>query len=110
MFDFDNTISLLEHPDYVENKTTVLYGFGYTEKYTSESTQSIVLALIENNNHNILVLDWASYSSGNYIMDAIPNAFQVGDVVGRKLVDMNNEGFNIIKFHLIGHSLGKKET
>lgn len=111
VFDFDDTVSLLEHPDYNENRKTVLYGFGYTEKFTSESTQMIVTAFITRNDYNILVMDWSKYSGGNYIMDAIPNAFQVGDVLGRKIIDMNNnEGFKIDMFHLIGHSLGNKDT
>lgn len=109
LFDLDDTVSLLEHPDYVEDKKTVLYGFGYTEKYTSESTQMVVSSFLERNDYNILVVDWSNYSGGNYVMDAIPNAFKVGDVVGRKIIDMENEGFRIDLFHLVGHSLGMTE-
>lgn len=106
VFDLDDTVSLLEHPDYDENRKTVFYGFGYTEKFTSESAQMVVTAFIERNDHNILVIDWSKYSGGHYIMDAIPNSFQVGELLGRKIIDMNNEGFKIDMIHLIGHSLG----
>ncbi|CAO1391129.1 unnamed protein product [Diamesa serratosioi] len=106
VFEIDDTESLLEHPNYVKNKKTAVYGFGYTENFTSQSTLTIVAALIERNDHNIIVVDWGSYSSGHYITDAIPNAYKVGDIIGRKLIDMNNQGFQLYNFHLIGHSLG----
>lgn len=32
--------------------------------------------------------------------------FKVGDIIGRTLLDMRANGFNIDNFHLVGHSLG----
>jgi pancreatic triacylglycerol lipase len=102
----NETSKLLNHPKYDNDRPTMLYGYGYTEKYKSKSTQTVVDSYIERGDHNILVVEWSNYSDGSYIFRAIPNSHKVGSIVGKTLLNMRNEGFNIDKFHLVGHSLG----
>lgn len=104
LFALNDTSSLLNDPSFDNNRPTMLYGYGYTERYNSSSVQKIVEAYIERADHNILVIDY--YSGGNYFFEAIPNTHKVGDLLGRKLLEMKRSGFNIEGFHLIGHSLG----
>lgn len=102
----NNTRELLTDPKFNKSSRTMLYGYGYTEKYTSMSTQTVVKSYIERGDHNIMVVEWSNYSDGNYIVDAIRNAYKVGDIVGKTLLAMRSLGFNIDMFHLVGHSLG----
>lgn len=84
----------------------MLYAFGYTERFTSMSTQTIVNSYIARDDHNILVVEWSNYSKGSYIFEAIPNSYKVGEVLGKTLLNMKASGFNLESFHLVGHSLG----
>ena len=102
----NDTLKLLNHPYYNNDRATMLYGFGYSEKYTSVSTQTIVDSYIERGNHNILVVDWSSYNGNRYVAQAIVNSYSVGEFVGKVLWRMKGEGFKLDKFHLVGHSLG----
>jgi predicted alpha/beta-fold hydrolase len=106
LFKMNETLKLFHHRDYDNNRPTMLYSFGYTEKYTSMSTQTVVDSYIRRGDHNILVVDWSSYNGGRYIANAIVNSYQVGEIVGKVLWRMKSEGFGIEKFHLVGHSLG----
>lgn len=102
----NDTKKLLNHVDYQNDRPTMLYAFGYTEKYASQSTQTIISSYTERNDHNILVVEWSNYSNGNYILETIPNAQKVGRLVGKALMNMQAQGFSLEKFHLVGHSLG----
>lgn len=84
----------------------MLYGFGYSESYTSPSTQTVVSSYIDRKDHNILVVEWSNYSAGNYLLESIPNAHKIGELVGKALLTMRDQGFHLGKFHLVGHSLG----
>lgn len=84
----------------------MLYGYGYTEKYTSNSTQTVVRSYIERGDHNIMVIEWSNYSGGSYLFEAIPNSYKVGEILGKVLLNMKSSGFNLNTFHLVGHSLG----
>ena len=106
LIDLNNTIKLLNHPDYDNNRSTMLYGFGYTEKFTSISTQTIVESYVERGDHNILVIEWSSYNRGSYTLEAIPNTRIVGEYLGKIMLMMSDAGFNLNKFHFVGHSLG----
>ena len=105
-FALENTSSLLNQEKFDKNRPTMLYGYGYTEKYTSQSTQTIVKSYITRGDHNIMVVEWSNYSNGNYLFEAIPNAYKVGEIVGKSLLKMQGEGFNLKSLHLVGHSLG----
>lgn len=40
------------------------------------------------------------------MFEAIPNSYKVGEIYGKTLLIMQKGGFNLEKFHLVGHSLG----
>lgn len=105
-FGLNETEELFNHADYENDRPTLLYAFGYTEKYTSQSTQTVVSSYIERNDHNILVVGWSNYSNGNYLFETIPNAQKIGHMIGKALLNMKSQGFALEKFHLVGHSLG----
>lgn len=100
----NETSKLLKNPRFHNDQPTVLYGFGYTEKFTSNSTQTIVESYILRGDHNILVVEWSKYSDG--FLDTIQNTRKVGKILGKTLLDMKENGFNLTSFHLVGHSLG----
>lgn len=104
--ELNETEKLLNHADYRNDLPTMLYGYGFTESYTSLSTQTVVSSFIDRRDHNILVVEWSNYSDGNYIFEAIPNAHRIGDLVGKALLNMRDQGFDLEKFYLVGHSLG----
>lgn len=97
---------LLSNAAFKKNLQTLIYSFGFSESYLSADPQAIARAYLSRQNRNILVLDWSKYAVGNYFLDAIPNALEVGQLLGAALVSMVNQGFKISDFHLIGHSLG----
>lgn len=101
-FYFNQTEKLLSHPKFKNEDKTILYGYGYTENYYRKSTQTIVKAFIQRGNHNIIVVEWSKYSGGNYYFEAIPNARNVGDEIGKQLWNMKDVGFDLENFHLIG--------
>lgn len=102
----NETSKLLTNPFYDNEQPTIFYEFGYTESFLSKSTQTVVDAYIERGGYNILIGDWSEYSGGRYIMNAVLNAYGVGDILGKILWRMKDEGFKIENFHLVGHSLG----
>jgi Lipase len=106
MVRLNDTARILKHPSYVNDRPTMLYGYGYTEKFTSMSTQTLINSYIQRADHNILVVEWSNYSDGNYILNAIPNSYKVGEIIGKTLLRMQTLGFNLENFHLVGHSLG----
>lgn len=62
---------------FVVSKKTVLYIHGYADESKFESVSAIVEAYLQRDDHNVLVLDWSELASGNYLIDAVPNAKQV---------------------------------
>jgi predicted alpha/beta-fold hydrolase len=106
MVTLNNTSKILRHPSYINDRPTMLYGYGYTEKFSSQSTQTVVKSYLARGDHNILVVEWSNYSNGNYILNAIPNSYKVGEIIGKTLLSMKSIGFKLENFHLVGHSLG----
>ncbi|XP_055921925.1 lipase member H-A-like [Eupeodes corollae] len=105
-FELDDGISLLKHEKFDKTKKTVLYVHGYLENLTVESIKVIVEAYLQRKDVNLIVLDWGELADGNYMLDAVVNAKQLGPVLAKKLIDMFDQGLDISSFHLIGHSLG----
>lgn len=102
----ENITSLLNNVHYFNNRPTVVYAYGFTQTYDSNATQRVIEAYIERNDHNILLIDWFKYSSGDYIYHAVPSAPKVAEVIAKTLLQMKDSGFNLDKFHLVGFSLG----
>ncbi|XP_039313434.1 pancreatic triacylglycerol lipase isoform X2 [Solenopsis invicta] len=87
------------------NKPTVLYIHGFTENLKKTSVRTVVEAYLERNDHNIIGLDYRDIASDNYVKVA-ENIPHVGDVVASTLEEMVKSGFDMEKFHIVGHSMG----
>lgn len=92
----------------------MLYIHGYADDSKYDSVREIVDAYLQRDDYNVLVLDWTELASGNYLIDAVPNAKQVIhnplfiafelEIVARKLslwtltrmILMNNQIRNLI--------------
>lgn len=73
----NNTKSLLVNPAYDKKKSTLIYGFGYTETYQHPSSRTIAKAYLTRNDSNIIIIDWSKYNKGNYFLDALPYLMKV---------------------------------
>lgn len=67
---------VLTHPEYDESKQTLLYLNDCFESF-EESVEVIVSAYLKRRDHNILVLDWSSFSKDDYFEAVIPNIKRV---------------------------------
>lgn len=105
-FELDDGINLIKHEKFDKSKKTVLYIHGYLENLKVESTKVIVEAYLQRNDVNLIFLNWGELAEGNYMLDAVVNAKQLGSVLAKKLIEMFDNGLDINKFHLVGHSLG----
>lgn len=97
---------LLTNKHFCKSKRTVIYTFGYTEFYASQSVQTVVSAFLTRDDFNILVFDWSLYDGGNYFLDSLSSVVVAGTLLGQAIVQMSSQGFNIKSFYLVGHSLG----
>lgn len=86
------------------SRTTVIYAFGWGSGYQNESTRTVVSAFLAATNFNVLVVDWAKYSGGNYVLDTLDYVAAIGTLLGKTLARMKTEGLG--DFYLAGHSLG----
>lgn len=78
--EFFSTISIdkiVNHKSFNQSRMTVFYIHGFNENVTSLSVQTVVSAFIHRKSHNILVLDWSDYATGNYVTQAVPNLMRV---------------------------------
>ncbi|XP_032592024.1 lipase member H-A-like [Drosophila grimshawi] len=87
-------------------KTTVLYLHGFNENMNSESIQVIAEAYSERNDTNLIILDWAQLAGGDYALDAVVNVNRLGSHLATVLLEMFDQGLDIEKLHIVGHSLG----
>ncbi|XP_055376343.1 lipase member I [Condylostylus longicornis] len=105
-YDFYDGKRILQHEKFDKNKKTVLYLHGYLENREVESVQVIADAYLCRSDINIIIVDWGELADGNYLYDAVPNAKQLGPQLSKVLLEMFENGLNIEKFHIVGHSLG----
>lgn len=76
-YELSESCALFGNAHFDVMKKTVLYIHGYLEGSNHESVNVIVDAYLQRNDHNVLALDWSELASGNYLIDAVPNAKQV---------------------------------
>lgn len=105
-FELNSAQDLLKHESFDANKKTVLYIHGYLENAEVESVHVLVDAYLSRSDYNFVILDWGELADGNYMLDAVVNAKQLGPVLAKLLIGMFDNGLDINKFHLVGHSLG----
>lgn len=105
---------------------------GYLESPESDSVRLIVNAYYTRNEHNLIVLDWSDAASGDYFINAVPNAitvitmiisirrkknkqiirfnyellFQLGNILASVVLRSFKRGLDSEKFHVVSHSLG----
>lgn len=53
-----------------------------------------------------IFVDWAELADGNYLLDAVPNAMKLANVLSSAILDLINNGLDANKLHIVGHSLG----
>lgn len=83
-----------------------MYVHGYVESMAVESIHVIVDAYQRRGDQNIIVMDWGSLAEGNYVLDAVVNAKQLGPRMADVLIGLFDAGLDVERFHLVGHSLG----
>ncbi|XP_004521443.1 lipase member H-A [Ceratitis capitata] len=106
IYALDDYKSLLEDKFFSKTKNTVIYIHGYLEDADIESVHVIVDAYLQRKDLNLIILDWGELANGNYIFDAVINCKQLGTVFAKYLTAMFEEGLDINKIHIVGHSLG----
>lgn len=106
IYNIDDFQSIIEDPKFDKSQSTVLYLHGYLEDPDVESVHVIVDAYLERKNVNLIVLDWGELADGNYMFDAVVNIKQLAPVLAKELLTHFNNGLDINKFHIVGHSLG----
>jgi predicted alpha/beta-fold hydrolase len=107
VFDLNRSVDILSQPEFDNTKPTVMYIHGYVETQDSESIHVIVDAYQKRNDHNLIVLDWGDLADGSYMLEALPNAMKLGDVLSDQILNLINSGFDVKKLHIVGHSLGR---
>ncbi|KYN37949.1 Pancreatic triacylglycerol lipase [Trachymyrmex septentrionalis] len=85
---------------------TTVYIQGYQENTkVIPDYLDIILAYCSQNNSVIAILDWSKLTSGDLLL--IPTRLdQIGQIVASTFNSLNNKGYEIAKWHLIGHSTG----
>lgn len=106
IYDLNDFQSILNDSHFDKTRNTVLYLHGYLENPDVESVHVIVDAYLTRVDTNLIVLDWGELANGNYAFDAVVNAKQLGVVLAEKLLPQFDNGLDIEKFHIVGHSLG----
>ena len=76
-FEIQDLENVKLHPAYDQNKPSVLYIHGFRQNVLDESVQTVITAYLSRNDHNVFALDWSNYSSGSYIVQAVPNVVGV---------------------------------
>lgn len=56
---------------------------------------------------DIIFVDWADLADGNYLLDAVPNAVKLSNILADAVLELINNGIDGNKLHIVGHSLGK---
>lgn len=62
---------------------TVFYIFGWTEKYSSRSTQLVIRSYLHRGDHNVVVLDWSDYNNEAYFEKSAPASQEVRNSISR---------------------------
>lgn len=80
IFNYNEVEAIIQDDKFDANRTTILYIHGYNENMGSDTIHRIVNAFLTRKEHNIIVLDWSDAASGNYFINAVPNALTVNEI------------------------------
>ena len=64
------------------------------------------LAFCSQNNSVIAILDWSKLTKNYDILLASTKIDQIGEIIASTFNSLNDKGYEIAKWHLIGHSMG----
>lgn len=65
-YELKDAAQILNHPEFILNRPTVLYIHGFIETPMSPTVQKITAAYTKRGTHNILILDWSTLADGLY--------------------------------------------
>lgn len=65
-YELKDAVEILNHPEFVVNRKTLLYIHGYIESSKSPTVQKIIDAYRKRATYNILILDWSTLADGLY--------------------------------------------
>lgn len=105
-YKLEEVLNIVNHATFDKSRPTVMYVHGYIENMSVESIHVIVDAYLKRGDHNILILDWSDLADGNYMFDCVPNMKQFAPILSDALIEMFENGLDVAKFHLVGHSMG----
>ncbi|KAG5684759.1 hypothetical protein PVAND_013973 [Polypedilum vanderplanki] len=105
-FALSKAVDILEQEEFDNAKPTVIYLHGYIEHMEIESIRVISEAYLKRGDHNLILVDWAELADGNYLLDAVPNAMKLANLLADTVLELINNGLDCNKLHIVGHSLG----
>lgn len=76
-YDYNELGEIVKHANYDINKTTVLYIHSYYESSQNATVRMIVDAYNERSEHNLVALDWSSFSKDTSFIHAAAKAKSV---------------------------------
>ncbi|KAG5320122.1 LIPH Lipase, partial [Pseudoatta argentina] len=84
---------------------TTVFIHGYQGNNKISVYEDIILAYCSQNNSVIAILDWSNLINGDVILLAT-QVEQIGQITASTFNSLNDKGYEIAKWHLIGHSTG----
>lgn len=100
IYNYNELEEIVKDVKYNASRLTTLYMHGYAESMGSDSVHRIVNAYLLRKEHNIIALDWNDAASGNYFINAVPNAITVIDICGEFLLSIEVHKMVSINFSL----------
>ncbi|KAG5682564.1 hypothetical protein PVAND_011909 [Polypedilum vanderplanki] len=96
-----NFPTIFDHPEFVRNRITVIYHYGFTQTPNSAVVQDVVNAYTQRNIVNFVLVHYDGITT-----NSITNARQLGEAIGDSLVQLFDRGYSAQNMHLVGFSLG----
>ncbi|XP_066155564.1 pancreatic lipase-related protein 2-like [Euwallacea fornicatus] len=88
------------------NRPTLVVIHGWKGSYKSAINDNIKTAALKKHNINVLVVDWSSIASKNYVI-AQKSVLAVGNYIGDILLQLDDKlNYTIKHITIVGHSLG----
>ena len=115
-FDPSDDVNNLEESNYLKNTKTIIFTHGWISSaydnssqltWSNQLTDLVTEVLANQDEYNILFLDWGPISETVKYWLPATNIQVIGAIVGNFVKDCLEENLNTLdNFHLVGHSLG----
>lgn len=100
----------LSNSNFDSNRPTKFFTHGWTSSQNSDTSQALKNNYLEMEDANVILVDWSKIASDIiYPIPAIKTK-QVGEHVARMVDFLADNGLDVNKVHMIGHSLGAHVT